>query len=175
MAKWIDDSFQDWRANGHDLRIQVILAMFRVGHALRKSKARLPFFYYPYAFIYKVLVQWFFNVELPLKVEIGPKFRIYHGQGLVVHANSRIGAGVTLRHGVTVGSKVLDGDGVEAPVLEDGVNVGCDAIILGDIVIGAGAKIGAGSVVTKDVPPGAVAFGNPARIRPPAKPEAKLP
>jgi acetyltransferase-like isoleucine patch superfamily enzyme len=55
-------------------------------------------------------------------------------------------------------------DGGGAPTLENGVDVGANVVIIGAITIGAKAIIGAGSVVTKDVPPGAVVAGNPAKI-----------
>jgi len=49
-------------------------------------------------------------------------------------------------------------------VLEDGVYIGCNTTVLAGVTIGRGARIGAGSVVTKDVPPGVVAAGNPCRV-----------
>lgn len=87
-----------------------------------------------------------------------------HGTGLVVHAKSKIGQGCTLRHGVTLGitgaRTKLDG----APVLDDFVNVGAGAQILGPVRLGEGSVIGAGSIVLQDVPAGATAVGNPGRV-----------
>jgi len=48
--------------------------------------------------------------------------------------------------------------------IEDGVYIGCNTTVLAGVTIGKGAKIGAGSVVTKDIPPGVVAAGNPCRV-----------
>ena len=73
--------------------------------------------------------------------------------------------GCTLRQSTTIGNKTLaDGSESGCPVLGDGVDVGANAVILGAIQIGEGAVIGAGSVVVKDVPAGAVMAGNPARV-----------
>ncbi len=74
---------------------------------------------------------------------------------------ARIGARCTLRQGVTIGNRR---DGGPVPVLEDDVDLGAYAQILGGVRVGRGAKVGALSVVLDDVPPGAVAVGSPARI-----------
>jgi serine O-acetyltransferase len=50
------------------------------------------------------------------------------------------------------------------PTLGDGVTVGANATLIGDITVGDGATVGAGAVVTEDVPPGATVVGNPARV-----------
>ena len=73
----------------------------------------------------------------------------------------QIGANCTLRQGVTIGNRVDDGP---VPVIEDDVELGAYAQILGGVRIGRGAKIGAMSVVLCDVPPGTVAVGVPARV-----------
>ena len=65
--------------------------------------------------------------------------------------------------GVTIGDRVAGGP---VPVIEDDVEIGAYAQILGGVRIGRGARVGAMSVVLQDVPPGATAVGNPARILP---------
>ncbi len=95
---------------------------------------------------------------------IGPGLRIHHFGNIFIHSDVVIGANCTLRQGVTIGNKT-EGGGV--PVLEDDVDVGAYAQILGPIRIGRGAVIGAMSVVLRDVPPGHTAVGIPARILPP--------
>jgi serine acetyltransferase len=109
------------------------------------------------------------GITLPKTTEIGPGFRIYHFGTIVVHQDARIGARCTIRHGVTIGSRREKGP---APVLEDGVNLGAFAQVLGDIHLGRGANVGAMAVVLEDVPAGATAVGNPARIIPSAEPMA---
>ena len=101
------------------------------------------------------------GISLPLDAEIGPGLKIYHFGNVFVHSRARLGANCTLRQGVTIGNRVTDGP---APVVEDDVEFGAYAQVLGGIRIGRGAKIGAMSVVLKDVPPGATAVGIPARI-----------
>lgn len=117
----------------------------------------------PYFLIYRVVVCWLFHMELHWNLEIGEGLRIFHGYCLVIHPATRIGRHVTLRHCVTLGNKK---NSPEAPTLEDYVEVGAQAVILGNVVIGRQAIVGAGAVVTKDVPAGAVVVGNPARILP---------
>lgn len=107
------------------------------------------------------MVAWAFHMELSGDLAVGQRLRIFHGFCLVIHPQTRIGNDVTLRHGVTLGNK---GNLTGAPVLEDGVEVGAHAQVIGPITIGRQAVIGAGAVVTKNVPPGAVVAGNPAKI-----------
>jgi len=101
------------------------------------------------------------GISIPKSAQVGPGLRIYHFGTIIVHANAQIGANCTLRHGVTIGSRVDDGP---VPVIEDDVELGAYAQILGGVRIGRGAKIGALSVVLCDVPPGTVAVGVPARV-----------
>jgi serine O-acetyltransferase len=101
------------------------------------------------------------GVSLPLEAQIGPGLRIYHFGNIFVHGAAVIGANCTLRQGVTIGDRVTGGP---APILEDDVELGAYAQILGAVRVGKGAKIGAMAVVLCDVPPGATAVGIPARI-----------
>jgi serine O-acetyltransferase len=87
--------------------------------------------------------------------------RIWHFGNIFVNPDSVLGANCTLRQGVTIGNRV---EGGPSPVLGDDVEVGAYAQILGGIKVGRGAKVGAMSVVLVDVPDGATAVGNPARI-----------
>lgn len=96
--------------------------------------------------------------------DIGPGLRIHHFGNIFLHSDVKLGANCTLRQGVTIGNKTEGGD---VPVLEDNVDVGAYAQLLGPITIGNGAVIGAMSVVLSDVPPGHTAVGIPARILPP--------
>jgi serine O-acetyltransferase len=101
------------------------------------------------------------GISIPKSVKVGPGLRIFHFGTIIVHADAEIGANCTLRHGVTIGSRVDNGP---VPILEDDVDLGAYAQVLGGVRVGRGAKVGALSVVLCDVPPGAVAVGVPARI-----------
>lgn len=112
--------------------------------------------------LYKFVTEYVLGSEIHWRAEIGPGLRIYHGYGLVVHSNAKIGANCTLRQGVTLGSK--DEDGIETPIIGNDVNIGASALIIGSLSIGDGAKIGAGAVIVSDVPAMASAVGNPAKV-----------
>jgi len=98
-----------------------------------------------------------------LEARIGPGLRIYHFGNIFIHSQVVIGRNCTLRQGVTIGNRVSDGP---APLIEDDVDFGAYAQVLGNVRIGSGAKIGAMTVVLCDVPAGATAVGVPARILP---------
>ena len=103
------------------------------------------------------------GVSIPKSAKVGPGLRIFHFGNIFVHSDAVIGADCVLRHGVTIGNLGIDGP---VPVIEDGVDIGAYAQVLGGVRIGRGARIGAMSVVMRDVPPGAFAVGIPALIVP---------
>lgn len=103
------------------------------------------------------------NVDIHPGATVGRRFFIDHGAGVVVGETAEIGDDVTLYHGVTLGG-VSWRPGKRHPTLENGVLVGAGAKILGPITIGAGARIGANSVVIEDVPPEMTVVGIPGRI-----------
>jgi serine O-acetyltransferase len=129
----------------------------RFSHRLWTSGAKFPARFF--AWVARLLT----NVDIHPGASIGQKFFIDHGAGVVIGETAEIGDGVTLDHGVTVGG-VSCTAGKRHPTLEDGVLVGAGAKILGPIKIGAGARIGANSVVVEEVPPGVTAVGIPARV-----------
>ncbi len=110
------------------------------------------------------------GIEIHPGATIGRGLFIDHGMGVVIGETSHIGEGVTLYHGVTLGGVAPSVDSVNQrdtkrhPTLEDGVIVGSGAQILGPITIGDCARIGANSVVTKDVPRCATVVGIPGRV-----------
>jgi serine O-acetyltransferase len=101
------------------------------------------------------------GISIPKSVVVGPGLRIWHFGNIFVNASCVLGANCTLRQGVTIGERV---EGGPTPVLDDDVDLGAYAQVLGGVRVGRGAKIGAMSVVLVDVPEGATAVGNPARI-----------
>jgi serine O-acetyltransferase len=84
--------------------------------------------------------------------------------GVVIGEMAEIGDGCTIYQGVTLGGTSLVKGAKRHPTLEAGVIVGANAAVLGGFTVGAGARVGSGAVVTKPVPAGATAVGNPARI-----------
>ena len=101
------------------------------------------------------------NSYVPYEADIGEGSTFgYGGIGVVIHRSSRIGRHCLISQGVTIGGR----SGQEgAPVIGDFVRIGAGAKILGNIRIGDFAVIGANAVVVKDVAPGAVVAGVPAR------------
>jgi len=102
-----------------------------------------------------------FSAHIPPEVEIGAGTTLgYGGIGIIIHGQAQLGRDVLVSPGVVIGGRSgLPG----APIVGDGVMIGAGAKILGPIRIGAGASIGANAVVLRDVPPGAVMVGVPAR------------
>ncbi len=109
------------------------------------------------------------GISLPKTASIGPGLRIWHFGGIFLHADAVLGAGCTLRQGVTIGNRH---EGGPTPVIGDNVDFGAYAQVLGGVRIGNNCRIGALSVVLCDVPDGATAVGAPARILLPASESA---
>ena len=109
------------------------------------------------------------GIEIHPKAKIGKNLFIDHGMGVVIGETSKIKNNVTIYHMVTLGgiSPSINSndqrDEKRHPTLEDNVVVGSGAQVLGPVVIGKNAKIGANAVVTKDVPENAVMIGIPAK------------
>lgn len=110
------------------------------------------------------LARWLTGVEIHPGATIGRRFFIDHGMGIVIGETAEIGDDVLMYHGVTLGGRQREG-GKRHPTLGDGVAVGAGAKVLGPIVIGDHAVIGANAVVTKDAPPHSVLVGVPAKAR----------
>lgn len=154
--------FQDWSSNKGNFRIRFLLILFRIVNPFKRSSLT-KLLGAPFIGFYKFYSEWVIGVELHWKCEVGPGLSIFHGYGLVVHSDARIGRNVKLRNGVTIGMKRTSGT-LEVPTIGDDVDIGANAVVIGDVVVGARAVIGAGAVVVKDVPSAARAVGNPARI-----------
>ena len=109
------------------------------------------------------------GIEIHPKAKIGKNLFIDHGMGVVIGETSEIGDNVTIYHMVTLGgiSPSIDSDNQRDvkrhPTLKDNVVVGSGAQVLGPVVVGKNAKIGANAVVTKDVHENAVMVGIPAK------------
>ena len=113
------------------------------------------------------------GIEIHPGATIGRRFFIDHGMGVVIGETAVIQDDVTIYHGVTLGGTSWN-KGRRHPTLQSGVVVGAGAKVLGPITVGAGARVGSDAVVVKDVPAGATAVGNPARIIENEKPDAAV-
>ncbi len=106
------------------------------------------------------------QAEIDLGARIGGGLLLPHPNGIVVHPDAVIGPNCLVFQQVTIGMRE-GGEGV--PVIGAGVDIGAGAKILGEVQVGARARIGANTVVIADVPAGCVAVGVPARILPPRR------
>jgi serine O-acetyltransferase len=105
----------------------------------------------------------FTGIEIHPGATIGRRVFIDHGMGVVVGETAVVGDDVTLYHGVTLGGTSL-AKKKRHPTLGNNVTVGNTSSILGDIVVGDNSRVGAGSVVLRDVPPNSTVVGVPAHI-----------
>lgn len=104
-----------------------------------------------------------FAVDIHPAARIGAGLLLDHATGVVIGETAVVGDDVSILHNVTLGGTGKE-TGDRHPKIEDGVLVGAGTQILGNVRIGKGAKVGAGSVVLKDVPAWTTAVGNPARL-----------
>ncbi len=136
----------------------------RVSHRLWRRR------WFLFARLVSHMGRWLTGVEIHPGAAIGGGFFIDHGMGVVIGETAEIGNNVTIYHGVTLGgtspavNSAAQVDTKRHPTLKDGVIVGSGAQVLGPIVVGENARVGANSLVLKDVAPGATVVGNPARV-----------
>ena len=109
------------------------------------------------------------GIEIHPKAKIGKNLFIDHGMGVVIGETSEIGDNVTIYHMVTLGgiAPSINSDNQRNvkrhPTIENEVVIGSGAQVLGPVIVGCCAKIGANAVITKDVPEKAVMVGIPAK------------
>jgi len=107
--------------------------------------------------------RWLTGIEIHPGAQIGRRFFIDHGMGVVIGETAIVGDDVTLYQGVTLGGTSWN-KGKRHPTLKDGVVVGAGAKVLGPFEVGENAKVGSNAVVTKAVPAEATVVGIPGRI-----------
>lgn len=103
------------------------------------------------------------GIEIHPGATIGKGLFIDHGSGVIIGETAELGDNVTLYQGVTLGGTGKE-QGKRHPTLKDNVMVSAGAKVLGSFTIGENSKIGAGSVVLKEVPPNCTVVGVPGRI-----------
>ena len=131
-------------------------ALHRLAHGLWRRGLRVP------ARLVSHLGRWLTGIEIHPAARIGRRLIIDHGMGVVIGETAEIGDDVYLYHQVTLGGTSTRRD-KRHPTLGDGVIIGAGAKVLGDILIGDGARVGANAVVVQPVPPGVTVVGIPAR------------
>ncbi len=109
------------------------------------------------------LSRWLTGIEIHPGAKIGRRFFIDHGMGVVIGETTEIGDDVTIYHQVTLGGTSTK-KGKRHPTIGNNVVIGAGAKILGPVKIGDNCKIGANSVVIKDVPPNSTVVGIPGRV-----------
>jgi serine O-acetyltransferase len=120
----------------------------------------------PFSLLYKILykfVEWTCGISLNYTVRVGRRVRIWHHSGMILGARS-IGDDVHIRQSTTFGVARRGDHRALKPIIEDRVDIGCGAVIVGAITVGHDSQIGANAVVLKDVPPYSVCVGVPAKV-----------
>lgn len=133
------------------------LWMHRIANFFWRHSFRLP------GRILSHISRFLTGIEIHPGATIGRRFFIDHGSGVVIGETTEIGDDVLLYQGVVLGGVSLKKE-KRHPTIGNNVMVGAGTIVLGPIVIGDGAKIGAASLVVKDVPANSIAVGVPARV-----------
>jgi serine O-acetyltransferase len=131
--------------------------MHRIAHGLWRSGIRLP------ARMLSQAARFITGVEIHPGALIGRRLFIDHGAGVVIGETAIVASDVTIYQGVTLGG-TGKGTGKRHPTVCNGVFIGNNANLLGNITIGENSRVGAGSVVLTDVPPNSTVVGVPAHI-----------
>lgn len=129
----------------------------RIAHAFHKRKL------YFFARVISQFSRFLTGIEIHPAAKIGRRFFIDHGMGVVIGETCEIGDNCTIYQGVTLGGTGKEG-GKRHPTLKDNVLVAAGAKVLGSITLGEWAKVGAGSVVLKDVPDNSTVVGIPGQV-----------
>ncbi|NQT00356.1 MAG: serine O-acetyltransferase [Candidatus Omnitrophica bacterium] len=131
--------------------------IFRIAHWLWMHQLRLL------ARLLSHLARFLTGIEIHPGAKIGRRFFIDHGMGVVIGETSEIGDDVLMYQGAVLGGTTHE-KVKRHPTLGNRAIIGADAVVLGAIEIGEGARVGSGSVVVKPVPAGATVVGVPGRI-----------
>lgn len=138
----------------------LFISCYRVAHNVSSSKIKRILFC-PIWILYRLVFNWILGIDVSEHTQIGKNCVVWHGVGLIIHPQAIIGDNCILRHNTTIGNTTSGGG---APIIYDGVDIGANCVVIGEIVIGKNVTIGAGSVVAKNIPDNAIVIGNPARI-----------
>lgn len=129
----------------------------RIANGLWRAHLRLP------ARMLSQYARFITGVDIHPAAQLGRRLFIDHATGVVIGETAIVGNDVTLYQGVTLGGTGKQ-HGKRHPTICDGVFIGNNANVLGNINVGANSRVGAGSVVLNDVPPNSTVVGVPAHI-----------
>jgi len=135
-------------------KLSVVMKWYRVERWFYEKKLRLP------AKLVYHMIQILFGCTIPYSTVLEEGVNIAHFHGVVLHQNSRVGAGTVIHSNVCLGGR----NGKGGPNVGKRCVLGTGAVILGEITIGDDVNVGANSVVLEDVPSGCTVVGAPARI-----------
>lgn len=137
--------------------------LYRLGAWVRRT-VRFPLVRFPLALVLAMLRKLcsiLYGIEIDGAAEIGPGFYVAHRGGVFI-GPARIGSDCNVAHNVTIGMRSDGTSGV--PTLGDRVWIGTGSVLFGPISVGDGSTIGPLTVVSRSVPPRAMAMGNPMRV-----------
>lgn len=136
------------------VKSKVVVLLFRLAtwYSPLNSGKMFRFLFFPFFILNKIFNEFIFCVEIPYCVNIGFGLKIYHPHSIVINKNARLGKNCILRQNVTIGN-ALNSDGLESlsPLIGDSVEIGAQVTIIGNVKIGNNCRIGAGSIVTKNL------------------------
>lgn len=149
-----------WKAFLREQSIWAV-AVYRLGRKMNRGPKLIKVILrLPYYLVFR-FIETFTGVSIPVEASIGKGLRIWHFGQIFINGDAVIGENCTLRQGVTIGNKVERGG---SPVVGDNVEFGAYSMAIGDIKIENNCKIGAYTLVNKDMPFSAVAVGIPCKI-----------
>lgn len=144
-----------------NLKGLIFICAFRVTHFIVIQHLLIKIIFCPIWISYRLIFNYVLGIDISEYATIGKRFQLWHGIGTIIHPQAIIGNDVIMHHNTTIGEAVPGG---KVPVIGNHVNIGAHAVIIGNIHIGDNVTIGAGSVITKNIPSSVVVVGNPARI-----------
>lgn len=153
-----------YNTNISHLKLFLMNPCYRITVRYRKCKfyeekkmARLLWFFERYIYNRTCIK---YGCDIPSHVEIGSGFRMDHPQGVVINSKAKIGNNFTVKSGAVIGKNEKG-----VPVIGNNVLLGVHALVIGNITIGDNADIGAGAIVTHDVPENAVVVCEAAKVK----------
>ena len=156
---------EDLRTHEGDVLAQGFWALFWHRFGNWRMGVRVKVLRAPLTVIYRMmtkLTQWVCGIDVPYTVRVGRRVKLEHFGGMILVATA-IGDDVIIRQNTTFGIANLE-DLHARPIIGNGVEIGVGAVVIGPVRVGDGAVIAANAVVTRDVAPGDVVGGVPARV-----------